>query len=63
MSLYAVLSLVITILLDSLLINCNMSFFRGPYGIVVYLEEGSVLGWRVISEPIEYFLNRNDSLI
>jgi len=55
-SLYAVLlSLVITILLDSLLINCNMSFFRGPYGIEVYLEEGSVLGWIVISETIEYF--------
>ena len=37
------------------LINCNMSFFRGPYGIEVYLEEGSVLGWIVISETIEYF--------
>jgi len=40
-----------------------MSFFRGPYGIEVYLEEGSVLGWIVISETIEYFWNRNDSLI
>ena len=56
MSLYAVLSLVITILLDSLLINSNMSFFREPYAMAVYLEEGSALGWILVSGPVQYLV-------
>jgi hypothetical protein len=51
------LSLDITVLVYSLLINCNMPFFREPYAIVVYLAEGSVLGWIVISGAIQYFCN------
>lgn len=38
---YSVLSSVIIILRDSLLINCNIPFFRDPYAIMAYLDEGS----------------------